>query len=208
MFVSSIQRHSSTNRGSDLIWAAVSCLGVQAVLEKSPAPIFYMPICVRCFVDLTKKLLHDEHGQPLQIAELPVESLGYAAKSVGPMFAPYLKSTVEILNEIYTCIPLNSCELIYWTAGGVMGDCIAAVGRKNLEPHLPFLVQNILKLGESTYPRLRFVAYRVLSRLISECPGTMSPYLHQLVSMLLSSIWRIEPNIQPMGKPKHLYYAS
>lgn len=200
MFVSSIQRHSSTNRGSDLIWAAVSCLGVQAILENSPNPIFYMPDCVRCFIGLSEKLLHDDHGQPLQVAELPIESLGYAAISVGPLFTPYLKSTIEILKEIYTHIPLSRCEPLHWTAGGVMDNCITAIGRKNIKPYLSFLVQNILKLGESAYPRLRLTACRVLTGLISECPGTMSPYLHQLVPMLLNNIWRAEPNVQSMSK--------
>lgn len=207
MFISSIQRHSSTNRVSDLVWAAVSCLGIQAILENSPNPIFYIPDCVRCFISLSKKLLHDDHGQLLQGAEIPVESLGYAAKSVGPLFAPYLKSTLEILKEIHTYIPLGSYESIHWTAGGVMGDFIAALGRKNLMPHIPFLVQNILKLGESTHPRLRFSAYRVLARLTFEFSGTMSPYLHQLVPMLLNSIWRAEPSVQTLSKRKQLCYA-
>lgn len=199
MFLSSIQQRSCTTRGSDLTWAAVSCLGLQALLDESPDPISYIADAVHCFTRLINKLLLDDHGQPLQLLELPLESLGYAAVSVGPLFTPYLESTIMALQEIFTHVPLSSCESAYWTAGGVMGDCIMAVGGEAIQPHLPFFAQNILTLGESTYPRLKLVAYRVLTRLVSECPGSMSLHLDQLVSMLSNSIGRVEPNIQSLS---------
>lgn len=195
MFISSIHDYSSTKCGVDLNWAAISCLGLQTLLDQSPGPVSNMADCIRCFVNLTKKLLQDDHGQPLQVLEIPVKSLGYAAISTGSSFAPYLRSMIDILEDISTRIPSDSCEPVHWAAGGVIGDCITAVGGGGIRPYLPFLVQYILKLGESSYPRLRLTAHRVLTSLTSECPGTMSPYLDQLVAVLLNCIWRTEPNV-------------
>lgn len=76
-FLSSIQGYLSTMCGSDLTCAAISCLGLQALLDQSPGPVSYMADCIRCFTKLTKKLLQDDHGQSLEAIEIPVESLGY-----------------------------------------------------------------------------------------------------------------------------------
>lgn len=89
--------------------------------------------------------------------------------------------------------------MVHLTAGGLVGDCIKAVGGA-IRPHHTFSIERISMLGESADPLLRMMAFRVLTGLTLECPGVTSPYMGQLIPMLLNSIRRAVPNVQSLSK--------
>lgn len=186
-------------RGSDIIWAATSSLGLGALLEFTPKPFFHLESSVSCLLILIKQLLRNDHGQPIQVIELPIGSLGCIAISTGSNFSPYLKASMEMLQEISSTIPLSSSEAIHWSVAAVIGDCIKAVGRA-IEPYHAFSVERIFSLGDSTYPLLRIMAFRVLAGLTVACPGILSSCMGELISMLLNSIRRSIPNVQSLSK--------
>lgn len=121
-------------------------------------PPVHIENSVDCLLTLIRHLLRDGHGQPMQIIELPVESLGYTAISAGRGFSPYLQVTMGMLKDLSSNIPLSGYEMVHLTAGGLVGDCIKAVGGA-IRPHHTFSIERISMLGESADPLLRMMAF-------------------------------------------------